>query len=274
MIESSPIGLLRWGEQMPLLVVVVIGIIAFMLIKVLRYAIDSTNPSNIGKEGENEVSNILHSLPKDYLVINNVIIPDQSTDPSKNYTTQIDHVVVSPFGVFVIETKNYGGWIFGSEKSKRWKQTFKTTPGHYFYNPIKQNWGHTFALAEHLQLDIRVFKPVVVFSNDCELKVETTTPVIYMSQLKGLILNYTQEIIPSNRVAWIYDRICRINLIGEEFESKHIQSIGERLNEKQTTIQEGKCPRCGGELRLRNGKYGAFYGCSNYPKCKYTQNVK
>ncbi len=259
---------------MPILVVVVIGIIAFLLIKALRYAIRSTNPSNIGIEGENEVSNILRSLPQEYVAINNVIIPDQSTDPSKKYTTQIDHVVVSPFGIFVIETKNYSGWIFGSEKSKRWKQTFKTTSGHYFYNPIKQNWGHTFALAEHLQLDIRVFKPVVVFSNNCELNVETTTPVIYMSQLRGLILNYTQEIIPSNRVAWICDRLCRINLIGEEFERKHIQSIGERLTEKQMTIQEGKCPRCGGELRLRNGRYGAFYGCSNYPKCNYTQDAE
>ena len=98
------------------------------------------------------VSFILSSLPQEYHVINDVIIPDQVTDPSKKYTTQIDHVVVSPYGVFVIETKNYDGWILGAEETKKWKQTFKTTPTQSFYNPIKQNWGHTYALAEHLKL--------------------------------------------------------------------------------------------------------------------------
>ena len=224
----------------------------------------------IGKIGESEVSSVLRSLPKDYLVINNVTVPDQGSKTNQKRTTQIDHVVVSPFGIFVIETKNYHGWIFGSEKSKRWKETFKTTQGHYFYNPTKQNWGHIFALAEHLRLDTRIFKPIVVFSDDCQLHVETTTPVIYMSQLKSFILNYTQEIIPRRDVALIFNTLNKINLVGEDVQAKHIQSIGDRFVEKEMTVRQGKCPRCGGELKLRNGKYGQFYGCSNYPKCRFT----
>lgn len=192
---------------------------------------------------------------------------------NKEYTTQIDHVVVSPFGIFVIETKNYSGWIFGEEKSKRWKETFKTTEGRYFYNPIKQNWGHTFALAERLQLNVRLFKPVVVFSDDCELHVESTTPVVYMSQLEDLISNYTQVLISDNDVALIFDRISKMDLDGIEIENRHIQSIEERFEEKEITIQGGKCPRCGGQLKLRNGKYGQFYGCSNYPQCRFTHKV-
>ena len=259
---------------MTVLAVLIIAIIVFLVIKVIKNATDFRDPSYKGKVGEDEVSYVLRSLPQEYLVINNVIIPDQGSGPNKKYTTQIDHVVVSPFGIFVIETKNYSGWIFGSENSKRWKQTFKTTQGHYLYNPIKQNWGHTFALAERLRLNIRVFKPIVVFSNECELNVETTTPVIYISQLRQLILNYTQEIVPRKDVDLIYNRLSKINLVGEEYENNHLQSIEERFLEKEMTLREGRCPRCGGELKLRNGKYGAFYGCSNYPNCKFTHSIK
>jgi DNA topoisomerase I len=35
---------------------------------------------------------------------------------------------------------------------------------------------------------------------------------------------------------------------------------------------EGKCPRCGGNLVEREGKFGKFLGCRNYPKCKFTKS--
>ena len=257
-----------------MLQVIILAVALFLIIQTIRATADFRNPSILGKVGENEVSSILRSLPQEYLVINNVTVPDQGTLSNQKRTTQIDHLVVSPYGIFVIETKNYHGWIFGSEKSKRWKETFKTTKGHYFYNPTKQNWGHVFALAEHLQLDTRVFKPIVVFSDSCQLHVETTTPVIYMFQLKGFILNHTQEIIPRRDVSLIFNKLSRINLIGDEIEASHIQSIGDRFVAKEMSVQQGKCPRCGGALKLRCGKYGQFYGCSNYPKCKFTYSIR
>ena len=289
-----------WGEQMMGLVIVFIAIILVLVVKIARKNVNNRRPSNdshgseiaisiephsfnsidnnaasdIGKKGEDEVSCVLNSLPQGYFVVNNAIIPDQVVDPSKKYTTQIDHVVVSPYGIFVIETKNYKGLILGTEKSKEWKEVFRTTPEHYFYNPIKQNWGHIFALAEHLRLNTRLFKPVVVFSDKCELNVKTTTPVVYLSDLKEHILSYSQELIPRKNVEKINDRLCKIILDGAELEDKHIQSIGERLSEKEDALREGKCPRCGGKLKLRNGKYGAFYGCSNYPRCRFTQDAK
>jgi len=177
---------------------------------------------------------------------------------------------VSPYGIFVVETKNYSGWIFGSENSKRWKETFKTTEGHFFYNPIKQNWGHIYALAERLRLDVRLFKPVVAFSDNCELHVESTTPVVFISELKETILSYSQEVITTENVALISNRLREISLVGTEIESEHIESIGERFVEKNMIISQRKCPRCGGNLVLRNGKYGQFYGCSNYPYCRFT----
>ena len=252
--------------------IVLVAFLAFVLRRP-KNAADYSYTPNRGKVGENDVSFILRSLPPEYHVLNDVIIPDQGASPDKKYTTQIDHVVVSPYGIFVIETKNYSGWIFGNEDSKNWKQTFKTTEAHYLYNPIKQNWGHTYALAERLKLKIKFFKPIVVFSDDCELHVESTTPVVYMSQLRDHILSYKQEIIPLDDVEWIYNWLNKLNLFAEKLEEEHIQSIGERFVKKEIALEQGKCPRCGGDLIVRNGKYGAFYGCSNYPKCRFTHEL-
>ena len=224
------------------------------------------SPKHHGMVGEKRVAKILYSLPKDYHTINNVIIPNRQT------TSQIDHVVVSPHGIFVIETKNYSGWIFGEENSKEWKQTFKTK-GNFFRNPIKQNWGHIYALTEYLDLNRRVFKPIIVFSDNAYLNIETRTPVIYMSQLKEQILSYTQEIISREKVESIFEQISRANLIGKDSEERHIQSIQENISRQRIALQQGRCPNCGGELILRNGKYGQFYGCSNYPQCRFTHKV-
>ncbi len=244
-------------------VIICIVIISYVISHVIRSA------SVKGRIGENRVSHKLRALPRQYRVINNLIIPGYRS------TTQIDHVVVSPYGIFVIETKNYSGWIFGKEDSEQWKQTFRTTEGHFFRNPIKQNWGHIYALAAYLNLDRGLFWPIVVFSNKPRLNVESTTPVIYMSQLRRHILNYyNQVIIPSEDVNRIYNRLINTNLVGTDVGKRHTQSVKENIREQEKALKEGKCPRCGGELRLRNGKFGAFYGCSNYPKCKYTHNVK
>ncbi len=241
---------------------VVLAVVLWIIKKILR------NPARKGNAGENRVSGILHSLPGDYHVINNVIVPNQQG------TSQIDHVVVSPYGVFVIETKNFSGRIYGTENGDQWKETFRTTGATSFRNPIKQNWGHIYALAGYLNLDKRAFKPVIVFSNAAELKVETTTPVLYMSQLRKHILSYTQEIIPPAEVEAIYNRISKANLVGTEQGNRHIETVKENVARKETLLRQGKCPKCGGNLVLRKGKNGQFYGCSNYPKCKFTQNLR
>ena len=243
-------------------IVIAAAIMLYIIKAIIR------NPSRQGAIGENRVSNILSSLKGNYYTINNVIIPSQRA------TSQIDHVVVSPYGIFVIETKNYKGWIFGAENSEKWKETFRTTGGEFFRNPIKQNWGHIYALADYLNLDKSLFKSIVVFSNKATLHVESTTPVVYMSQLKRQIMSYNQEIISQDAVEIIFERIKNANLVGTEFGNKHVQLVQKQMELHRTTLQQGKCPQCGGNLVLRNGRYGAFYGCTNYPKCKFTQNMR
>ena len=92
-------------------------------------------PTIKGWVGEKKVARYLRRLSEEYTVLNDVILPTETG------TTQIDHIVVSPYGVFVIETKNYRGWIFGGEKSAQWTQNIY---GHKrsFMNPLRQNYAH------------------------------------------------------------------------------------------------------------------------------------
>ncbi len=246
-------------------IVLILLFVAFLVFKfVIR------NPNHRGKMGENRVASILRKLPNEYRTLNNIIIP------ARNSTAQIDHIVVSPYGIFVIETKNYTGWIFGSDKSEQWKETFKTTEGCYFRNPVKQNWGHVYALSEYLNLNRQIFKPVVVFSDHATLHVESSMPVLYMSRLKRYIMSFEQEIISHSDATLIFNRLCEANLTenDKEAERRHVQSVRDNIAKQETAWQSGKCPRCGGDLILRKGKYGAFYGCSNYPKCRFTHNTQ
>ncbi len=106
-----------------------------------------------------------------YRVINNVTIPD-----GRGGTTQIDHVVVSEHGVFVVETKHYKGWIFGGEHDRHWTQKIHANHSQKFQNPLRQNYKHTESLRALLGLDKDQIKSVVVFTGDCTLKTRDKLP--------------------------------------------------------------------------------------------------
>ena len=143
----------------PILAICIIG-----LSVVLKIWLSS--PQNIGKLGEKRVASKLDWLPKEYITLNDILLPT-------NYgTTQIDHIVVSPYGIFVIETKNYKGWIFGHENSEEWKQSLLgkkrfwgwTSEQHKLRNPIRQNAAHVRAVKAILK-EIGDFAiiPIVIF---------------------------------------------------------------------------------------------------------------
>lgn len=104
----------------------------------------------------------------------------------KDGTAQIDHVVVSVFGIFVIETKNYSGWIFGSENKQNWTQCLKGGKKYPFQNPLWQNKLHIASLAKELDLPVSVFHSVVYFAGDSTFKTEMPANVINKG-LRGYI---------------------------------------------------------------------------------------
>lgn len=140
-----------------------------------------------GKYSEKLVNNKIQELPEEYVVFNDLLFE------SSGYSTQIDHIVVSPYGVFVIETKGYKGWILGGENSEYWTQTIYKSK-HQFYNPIKQNAGHVRFLHHLLKCSTDIlFIPIVVFNNSAELKVHADNNIVVNRyNLKRAILGFTK----------------------------------------------------------------------------------
>ena len=240
-----------------------------VLILGIRFYLKTQSPKYKGEMGESIVSNYLNELPKnEYKVFNNIYLN------IKGSSIQIDHLIVSLYGIFVIETKNYNGWIFGSENQKYWTQIIFENR-YKFKNPIKQNISHIntvkYILSKYSYLK---YFPIIVFTGSGELKnINTSTPVIYESQLYHYILRSKEEqIIDHSQMEYIVSLINENLIYDKDIEQKHVQNIYQRKYINKEKINSLICPKCNGSLLIRNGSYGKFYGCSNYPNCRFTSN--
>ncbi len=185
-------------------------------------------------------------------------------------TTQIDHIVLSKYGIFVIETKNIRGWIFGDQQSDKWTQSIYGKKSQ-FQNPLKQNYRHTKCITEYLDVDDRLLRPVVFFIGDCQFK--TSMPANVLN--KGLIphiKDYTEIVMTEAEVADIEHRLLALKQDPSLTRKSHLESLRER--HESTTV----CPKCGGHLVERVSTKGSaagtpFLGCSNFPRCRYLKKV-
>ena len=234
-----------------------------------------------GRRGERKVANILSQLPSsEYSVINDITIQN------KNGSTQIDHVIISVYGIFVIETKNISGYIYGRESSKKWKRIWR---GWYygimrsdemvFDNPILQNEAHIKALAEIVGTNNVKYISIVAFTSNATLRVTSKhNYVVYTSQVRRLIRSFSEPIMSLEQVKHIYYILSSINVTDNSFRDQHAeraQMHKSTYEQKQKdSVTKMKCPSCEGTLIKRHGVYGYFYGCSNYPQCKYTCQIK
>ncbi|QAA33584.1 NERD domain-containing protein [Clostridium manihotivorum] len=225
-------------------------------------------PKIKGFFGEKSVAFLLSSLDESkYKVINNIMLK------VGNKTTQIDHLIISNYGVFVIETKNYKGWITGNEFDDKWRQTIYKRK-EFLHNPIKQNYGHVQALKETLTEFKEVnYIPIVTFTTKADLKVKTKTPVVYTINLPKTIKAYKDETITNAMKEQIYNKLIGLNVDSQENRKAHVQAIHKNVSENKSKVNKDICPKCGSQLVVRNGKYGKFKGCSSYPKCRFTSEV-
>jgi len=122
-------------------------------------------------------------------------------------TTQVDHILVSRFGIFVIETKDYNGWIFANAKHAKWTQVlFKVK--FQFQNPIHQNLRHVRAVQELLDfLPADCVKSVVVFTGEAEFKTAVPPGVVDLAGFVDLIRQETTEVISLNRMQFCVGRL-------------------------------------------------------------------
>ena len=243
-----------------MILIVIIIIVLVFVYKINKHKIK-------GAIGESNVARTLRRLPKDeYKVFNNLLLH------TSRGSSQIDHVVVSVYGIFVIETKRYSGWIHGNEKSRNWTQTIYKTRTK-FRNPIKQNWSHIYALKEVLSdYGCINYYNIVVFTGDGKLKnVTSSTPVIYRRQLNRTIIVHSEsESLDIEEVNAIITKLGDVAVQKKKAKKEHVAQTKKDIREAKKKERLLICPRCDSDLVVRKGQYGKFYGCSNYPKCKFT----
>lgn len=239
-----------------------------------------------------------------YHELNNVTIP------TPDGTTQIDHVIVSRYGIFVVEAKNMNGWIFGNEKSAEWTQSF---PGgkFRFQNPLRQNYRHTKCLSEFLGVEHSMLHSVVMFWGESKFKTPMPENVLdkgYTAYIKSK----TDILFSDEEVHQIVESIQSGKLPRTwKARKQHIASLNERhsktvdeiaspaISTSKAIIPESgssappivdtvlasasngmssavpDCPVCNSPMVKRSAKRGVnagneFWGCSRYPSCKGT----
>lgn len=254
-------------------------------------------------------------------------------------TTEIDVVMIWNSGLYIFESKNYSGWIFGNERNKFWTQCLPRGKGRSankqrFLNPIIQNKLHIRCLKELLDSTCPEIHSIIVFSDRCTFRDVTTYSyerdvcVIHRNQVKRTveqINNEVSEMTPDMMCDKIYSILSRYSDVSDDVKRAHIAAIEQQLRSEpddeetipdikpesephpeqlpieqiiaehvqsmilptdDNSIQKNdalsalikKCPRCGSPLALRTTKKGAnvgkqFYGCSRFPKCRYTEQL-
>jgi hypothetical protein len=178
-------------------------------------------------DGEKTVARILQSNfnTRDYHLLNHVTLEFHGN------TTQIDHILVSRFGIFVIETKDYKGWIFANANHDTWTQViFKAK--FKFRNPIKQNSRHIQAVRELLDfLPESAIQPIVVFAGTAEFKNSVPAGVFTVPSLVRHLKRFTEELISPNRLQFCVGRLETARLaISQETDLKHVQGLRKRYN--------------------------------------------
>ncbi|MBE6632873.1 MAG: NERD domain-containing protein [Ruminococcaceae bacterium] len=219
-------------------------------------------PQGKGWIGEFQVKLIIgKTKPELQYVINNLVL---EIDEGK--TSQIDHVVINRSGVFVIETKNYSGRIYGQENHLEWTQVLNYGKvKNKLYNPIKQNKTHIYHISNILTENIPITSAVVFIQGNTQYI--NASGVYTLWQLKSL-LNNSAEVLTVEQMEKAFQELSEAN--NQKISTlQHIQNI----HAMKSNIENNICPRCGKSLILRNGKKGSFYGCSGYPNCKFTKKA-
>lgn len=170
---------------MELVFLILIFIIGYFLVLLI---FPYNSPIKKGRLGERATAKVLHQFFKDQ----KAVVFNDITLKSINDSTQIDHVVVSTKGIFVVETKNHKGWIFGNAKNRYWTQVIFNSKTQ-FQNPIRQNYKHIKFLEEQMKVSPDLFYTVVVFMDHCEFKTRMPDYVVKLQNLVFFLTSFTTD---------------------------------------------------------------------------------
>jgi hypothetical protein len=181
---------------------------------------------------------------------------------------------VSKYGVFVIETKNMKGWIFGDENQKQWtQQIFKEK--NRFQNPLHQNYRHTKALEEILGLLSSSLTSLIAFVGDCKFKTPMPENVFCGLSYTKYIKSFNTEYLDHYQIDRVINTLQNKRLKqGPTTDRVHVDNLKQR-KKPTTSVNKKICSKCNSDMLVRTNRKNAekFYGCSNYPRCKNTMQV-
>ena len=246
------------------------------------------SPTVRGAAGERRVNSSLGRKlpPEDYTVLGDLTLP------TKSGTTQVDHIVLSKYGIFVIETKNMSGWIFGGENQARWTQVMRRHKSQ-FQNPLRQNFLHIKVVQGLLSINTNQIENLVVFVGSAKPKTNMPASVFWGT---NSLVNYIQS---RKTVRFTDDQITGFtgklttSSLGSDRETRraHVQHLRDKSARKEAlrfAVQPNpddparaedisfRCPRCSSDMIQRiNKKNGqTFHGCSRFPKCRGTRKTQ
>lgn len=214
-------------------IIIIPIIIVYIRFKMSKYKIISGNNFfktvfDKGTYGEYLTFKQLKELNGNNKILTNIYLPKKD-----GTTTEIDLLMISQTGIYVFESKNYSGWIFGNEKNKYWTQTFATKQKFKFFNPIWQNKGHISALQNVLYTeDNDIFKSYIVFSCRCSFrKINVISPnvkVLKRNILKNIIkidIGKSNNILTIDDVDKLYLKLQKYTRVDKAVKNAHIESI-------------------------------------------------
>ncbi|BCB05731.1 NERD domain-containing protein [Bacillus sp. KH172YL63] len=238
----------------------------------LLLAVFASSPKVKGKIGEGKVRYFLGKLdPERYVVVHDLLLHARD-----GRTTQIDHVVIGEAGIFVIETKNYRGWIFGSEHNNKWTQVLNRRKS-FFQNPLHQNYGHIKAIEQIIgSSSIQpAYYSIIAFDPKATIKkMEVTSPhaiVTYSNQVVKEIERQEGGNLTAFQIKGITQLLQKRNIVEKGAGKEHIKRVRSDQQEKKMKVKAGICPKCGNPLvtRIRKDGKGSFKGCSSFPQCRF-----
>ena len=195
------------------------------------------SPKRLGRAFEKNIANSLKSLEKQGIygkVLRNIYLPKNEYE-----TSEIDVLFITTYGLFILECKNYNGWIFGRENEHQWTVSLPRGKGrskkYKFFNPLRQNLSHIKPLNDYLttqfsEKQINLY-PIVVFSHRGTMKKifnNSHQPVFYREDM----LNYIKEISKQNnpcltqvQVDSLYEDMKQFTKVNKETKKQHIENI-------------------------------------------------
>jgi len=244
---------------------------AWYLIPIFIFAVIIKSAWFKGVLGEWQVNLLIKFFldKNDYHLIKNVTLPT-FIDDKKHGTTQIDHIIVSKYGIFVVETKNMKGWIFGSETQKQWtQQIFKHKSK--FQNPLHQNYKHVKTLEACLNVKNDSIFSVIIFIGDSTFKTKRPENVRFARGGIEYIKSKTDIAFNAEEVAGVIEQIESGRLERSyKTNRQHVKHVRKIIEEKSDIKA---CSKCGAEMVLRKATKGKnsgneFWGCCSFPKCR------